>query len=262
MQKALTTHIHILFSFYMYTGPPALTVNIMKNIERSSIVVQWDAVDDFLHTTYTIIWTDDRDLNGADTVEEQTSYTITGLTLDTVYTITVDAVNKCGDGPDFITSVSLSSDTTSTTSTISPTVTASTNPVIITSTVNPVSIIVSATTTTITTTMTITASAVYTTNSISAAVSRDTVNTIKSTGLAAPSSTIATTTTVTKCFGMYVLLSLLHTTVITNNVMYISVSFSTVLMYPVKDQHKTWHLNLISASKTCLASLTITINFM
>ena len=40
----------------VYTGPSAfeLTVNIMKNIESSSIVVQWDVVDDNLPTTYTI----------------------------------------------------------------------------------------------------------------------------------------------------------------------------------------------------------------
>ena len=110
-------------------GPPALTVNIIKNIERSSIVVQWDAVDDFFHTTYTITWSDERDLHGVDTVDVQTSYTITGLTLDTVYTITVTAGNRCGSGPEFRTSVSLSTDITSTTLSISPTVTASTNPV-------------------------------------------------------------------------------------------------------------------------------------
>ena len=69
-------------------------------------------MDDFLHTTYTIIWTDDRDLHGVDTVEEQTSYTITGLTLDTVYTIYVATANICGDGPEFRTSVSFPTGTT------------------------------------------------------------------------------------------------------------------------------------------------------
>ena len=62
-------------------------------------------MDDFLHTTYTVQWTDERDLHGVDIVEEQTSYTITGLTLDTVYTITVTAANMCGGGPDFRTGV-------------------------------------------------------------------------------------------------------------------------------------------------------------
>ena len=111
-------------------------MNITRNIESSSIVVQWDAVD---ATTYTITWTDDRDLHEVATVVEQTSYTITGLTLDTVYTITVNAANMCGDGPEFRTSVSLSTDTTSTTSTT------------MTTTVNPSSTSNPSTTTTMTT---------------------------------------------------------------------------------------------------------------
>ena len=84
----------------------------MKNITSSSIVVQWDAVDDFLPTAYTITWTDDRDLHGADIVAEQTSYTITGLTLDTVYTIAVTAGNRCGGGPEYMTSISFHTGTT------------------------------------------------------------------------------------------------------------------------------------------------------
>ena len=105
-------------------------MNIIKNIEISSIVVQWDAVDDFLPTIYVVTWTDDRDLHEVATVDEpETSYTITGLTLDTVYTITVSAANRCGGGPAFRTSVSFSNDTTSSTSSTSPTVTASNNPV-------------------------------------------------------------------------------------------------------------------------------------
>ena len=73
-----------------------------------SVVVQWDEVDDSLPTTYIIIWTSERDhIAHSDTIEEQSSYTITGLTLDTVYTITVSASNKCGTGPEYNTSVSL-----------------------------------------------------------------------------------------------------------------------------------------------------------
>ena len=113
-----------IFHILTVTGPSALTVNTMKNIESSSIVVWWDAVDDFLHTTYTIFWTNGRDLFDIATLNEQTSYTITGLTLDTVYTITVSAANMCGGGPEFRASVSFSIDTTSSTiSTISPTTT-------------------------------------------------------------------------------------------------------------------------------------------
>ena len=54
-------------------------------------------MDDSILTVYTVTWTDGRDLFEVATVEEQTSYTITGLTLDTVYTITVTAANVyCG----------------------------------------------------------------------------------------------------------------------------------------------------------------------
>ena len=109
----------------------------MKNIKNSSIVVQWDEVDDSLTTTYVITLTSESDHNLQSAILiEQSSYTITGLTLDTVYFITVTAANRCGTGPEFVTRVSLSTDTTSTTSSISPTVTISTNPMTIMSTAN------------------------------------------------------------------------------------------------------------------------------
>ena len=96
----------------VYTDPSALTVNIMKNTESLSILVQWDAVDDSLPTTYTITWTDEGGLFEVATLTEQTSYTITGLTLDAVYTITITPANRCGGGPDFSTSISFSTATT------------------------------------------------------------------------------------------------------------------------------------------------------
>ena len=79
-------------------------------------------MDDFLPTIYTVALTDVRDFSEVTTLTEQTSYTITGLTLDTVYTITVSAANRCGQGQEFSSSVSFSNNATSTTSTISPTV--------------------------------------------------------------------------------------------------------------------------------------------
>ena len=92
---------------HFYAGPPALTANITKNTESSSIVVQWDEVDDSIHTTYIVTWTSERDhIPHSNTAEEQSSYTITGLILDTVYTITVIATNRCGSGPEYSTSVS------------------------------------------------------------------------------------------------------------------------------------------------------------
>ena len=82
-------------------------MNITKNTESLSIVVQWDEVDDSLYTTYVVTWTNERDLNNVQVkaLIEQSSYTITGLTLDTVYTVTVSANNRCGTGPEYSTSV-------------------------------------------------------------------------------------------------------------------------------------------------------------
>ena len=108
-------------------------MNITKNTESSSIVVQWDEVDDSLTTTYIVTWTSESDHStGHVTLTEQSPYTITGLTLDTVYTITVTASNRCGQGPEYRTSVLLTADAISTTS--SSTVTASANTVTIMST--------------------------------------------------------------------------------------------------------------------------------
>ena len=74
----------------------------MKDIGSSSIVIQWDVVDDFLPTSYTVVWTDESDdIQVATTIA--LSYTITGLTFDAVYTISVVAANMCGSGPEFST---------------------------------------------------------------------------------------------------------------------------------------------------------------
>ena len=116
---------------HFYAGPPALTVNVMENTESSSIVVQWDEVDDSLPTTYLVTWTNERNHSiRVRTLEEQSSYKIAGLTLDTVYIITVTAYNKCGTGPEYNTSVSLTYGTFSSTSTT----TVTTNTMAITST--------------------------------------------------------------------------------------------------------------------------------
>ena len=98
-------HLNLAFA-----DPPTLMVNIIliKDNENSSIVVQWDIVDDSLTTTYIVTWTSESDhILHHTTRIEQSSYRITGLTLDTVYTITVTASNRCGQGPEYRTSVLL-----------------------------------------------------------------------------------------------------------------------------------------------------------
>ena len=64
-------------------------------------------MDDSLPTTYIVTWISEAILIQSAALIEQTSYTITGLN-DTVYTITVTAGNRCGTGPEFSNSVSLS----------------------------------------------------------------------------------------------------------------------------------------------------------
>ena len=181
---------------FIFTGPSLLTVNIIKNIENSSIVVQWDAVDDFLPTFYTVTWTDERDLYDVATVDEQTLYTITGLTLDIVYTISVTAANWCGDGPDFRTSISFFTNTTSTT----PTVMASSNSMTIISTASPSSITAVTNSTT-----TIIAMINPSTTAMTTTFSRDIGTTIKSINIKTITittnlSATATTTTVIEGF--------------------------------------------------------------
>ena len=69
-------------------------------------------MDDSLQTTYytlTLSRTGDR-LQTANLVD-QTSYTITGLALDTTYTVTIHAANLCGRGPDSSATVSFSTGT-------------------------------------------------------------------------------------------------------------------------------------------------------
>ena len=63
-------------------------------------------MDPLLATNYTVTWTSETDRTPLTVNTMETSYTITGLTLDTVYTITVSAANMCGRGPDFNISIS------------------------------------------------------------------------------------------------------------------------------------------------------------
>ena len=98
----------------------------MKKIENSSIVVQWDVVDSYFATNYTVTWTSGFPIHSV-TLIEQSSYTITGLTPDTIYTITVTAANKCGIGPAFKTNMLYSTDIIAAVCNVVPTVTYYTN---------------------------------------------------------------------------------------------------------------------------------------
>ena len=196
-------HILILFA-----EPSDLTVNITEIIMNLSVVVQWDEVDDSLPTIYRVTWTsNETNSTQSRILIEQSSYTITGLTLDTVYIITVTASNGCGQGPEYITSVSLTIDATSTTSAIPPIANASTNTITPeAATITATSMQSSTTTTTTTTTSAVAATATTTTNDNTATITisntvinnsdTNTANIITTTGIViSPTSSNDTDTT-------------------------------------------------------------------
>ena len=84
-----------------FTVPYSTPINIrfpVANITDVSFVVQWDAVINQSVDRYIVNWTDGTNSIQTVTVNE-TSYNITGLSPNIIYTVTVAAVNKCGTGP-------------------------------------------------------------------------------------------------------------------------------------------------------------------
>ena len=123
--------MYYFISIYADLSAVTATVNIVKNV---AIVAQWDAVDGAIN--YLVFWANETG-PGRGIRTSRTSYTINGLTFDTVYTIRFIVVYMNSRGPHFTTSVSLPTDITSTACAISPTVTVSTTPMTIVSTANP-----------------------------------------------------------------------------------------------------------------------------
>ena len=77
-----------------------MNVTIRDDITSESFVVLWDEVMDIFTITYTVTWYDESGIIGMDTVNSP-PYTVTGLTADTSYNVTVVANNSyCGAGPD------------------------------------------------------------------------------------------------------------------------------------------------------------------
>ena len=76
----------------------AVNVRIIGNNTSESFVVQWDEVIDIFSINYIVRWSGEDGSSGMDTVD-RLSYTVTGLTPDTSYNITVAGNNTCGVGP-------------------------------------------------------------------------------------------------------------------------------------------------------------------
>ena len=100
--------------------PSAVNIRNPDDITNESIVVQWDAVDDIFPVTYNVTWYNESGIIGMDTVNG-TSYTVTGLTTNTSYNITVVAINTCGAGPVSNVIITVRPPTLTTTLTPSPT---------------------------------------------------------------------------------------------------------------------------------------------
>ena len=70
-----------------------------NNTTRESFIVHWDAVMDLFTVNYTVRWYSGDNEIGMASVDGL-SYTVTGLTPNTNYRVTVVAINTCcGAGP-------------------------------------------------------------------------------------------------------------------------------------------------------------------
>ena len=89
--------------FVLNTGTPnAVVVNNeipSDDITSESVVVRWSSVNNIFPVNYTVRWYGEDGSNGTATVNGL-SYTVTGLTANTSYNVTVVASNTCcGAGP-------------------------------------------------------------------------------------------------------------------------------------------------------------------
>ena len=95
-----TMYVNIsYFTYITDTSNVVRSVRIRDDITIESLVVLWDEVMDIFTITYNVTWYDDSGIIGMDTVNSP-PYTVTGLTANTSYNVTVVAINTCcGAGP-------------------------------------------------------------------------------------------------------------------------------------------------------------------
>ena len=90
-------YVYIYYNADVPSG--VMNVRIRDDITNESFVVLWDDVMDIFTITYNVTWYDDSGIIGMDTVNSP-PYTVTGLTANTSYNVTVVANNTCcGAGP-------------------------------------------------------------------------------------------------------------------------------------------------------------------
>ena len=93
------TYTLYTFVYYNVDIPSGVVnVRIRDDITNESFVVLWDEVMDIFTITYNVTWNDESGIIGMDTVNSP-PYTITGLSANTSYNVTVVAINTCGAGP-------------------------------------------------------------------------------------------------------------------------------------------------------------------
>ena len=100
LQRLLHLHTYVAI-YYCDAGVPSgvMNVRIKDDITSESFVVLWDEVMDFFTITYNVTWYNDSGIIGMDTVNSP-PYTVTGLSANRSYNVTVVAINTCcGAGP-------------------------------------------------------------------------------------------------------------------------------------------------------------------
>ena len=92
------TYIHHVYICNADVPSGVMNVIIRDGITNESFVVLWDEVMDIFTITYNVTWYNDSGIIGMNTVNSP-PYTVTGLTANTSYNVTVGAINTCGAGP-------------------------------------------------------------------------------------------------------------------------------------------------------------------
>ena len=88
-----------MFLYFNTDAPNAVTCVRIMNITGASFVVLWNEVMDIFTITYNVTWYDESGIIGMDTVYSP-PYNVTGLSANTLYSITIVAINTCcGAGP-------------------------------------------------------------------------------------------------------------------------------------------------------------------